>query len=422
MADRSVPVVMVCLLVPQQATSGSAATPVANAPLPSGYGEDLSPWVTSLEYEESEKKDDVCKIQLRNNDLRFFDHDVFTKGTKLLVTWGYAGHTVPPRVVTVQKCTGSLTLTVEARGAGALLNKQNKSRVFTSMTRSQVVAQIAKENGYEAEVQYIERTTMVYPHITQAGQTDAQFLKKLANQERFEFYPDFDGLHWHPRRVGQKPCRVLQYYLPPLVGDVITFSVDNDISGKPGQIATAGRDPLNKKDVGGSASDSETQRNTTSTSIEVIDQRTGASHTGQVNVASAETRTTAETDNTSAKKVADGSFLRTQQAAVLLSLDIVGDPGLLSKSVVKVDGISKRLSGRYFVISIAHKVEPGSGFGQKLKTRADGTSGAKAAASEAKPNTQQASNDPNALNPVEVIDPRTGAASVQYRDTRGRQN
>jgi hypothetical protein len=93
---------------------------------------------------------------------------------------------------------------------------------------------------------------------------------------------------------------------------------------------------------------------------------------------------------------------------------------VLAKTVVEFQGISQRLSGKYFVKEAKHKIDS-SGYTIELKCLRDGTSEVGGAPSAGRPNRETAADaDPNALRPVEVVDPETGATRIEYRDARGR--
>lgn len=417
----------------------------------SGAAADLSLKVLSLEYEESEKKVDKCVLTLDNATLEYFDHPVFEKGTRLRVSWGYAGRMSPVRAVVVQKVTGALTLKVEAQGAGVLMNKVARTRTFENTTRSELVHALAKENGFGDAERHVEETSRVIPVQTQAGQTDFQFLKRLAELEGFEFYVDFDGLHWHPRRLAQKPVRVFQYYLPPGVGDITGFDIDNDVTAKPGAAVVKGRDPLKKTDVSAQADDKTTPRTTLGGIGELLgiappDGKDNAKATTatnlpgevlEVNPKTGETKTvikpagaaSGDVKNTSdpanAKTEAAKTFTKAQQAVVQLKLNLVGDPHLVAKTVVEVRGLGQRLSGKYFISDLKHKVDS-SGYVMEAKSRTDGTNkGTPQANSKAKPNTKQGdakgAND-GTLTETVVVNPKTGEEKTIYKDTRGREN
>lgn len=388
-------------------------------PPPEPAPTDISSNVLSFEYEESEKKADQLTLTLRNDDLSYFDSPLFEKGTTLLVGWGYVGALAPMREVLVQKVTGARVLKLVAQSKSVLMNKKTRVRVFENKTRSEIARLLAEENGYGAALQDIEATDIRKGAINQAAQTDAQFLKRLADQEGFEFYVDFDGFHWHRRRFNQKPLRVLQYFLPPDVGDIVDFNIENDVTAKPGAVIVKGRNPLDKKGISVTADNTNTKRDTLAPVLMLLDTRTGQKTPKTIVTTAEETRTTSETTAAGAKKEADAIYRRTQQTAVQLTMSLVGDPYLVAKSVVEVRGLGKRLSGKYYISEIKHTL--GASYAMSVKAKTDGVHTG-AVPSKGAPNTTQANAaDVGALTTTYVLDERTGQKVAVFKDTRGRQ-
>jgi hypothetical protein len=108
-----------------------------------------------------------------------------------------------------------------------------------------------------------------------------------------------------------------------------------------------------------------------------------------------------------------------QHLTVELSATVLGDPSLLAKTVVEIQGISQRLSGKYYVKEAKHKLD--AGYTVELKCLRDGHGELGGAPSKGKPNRgTAATSDPDALQPVEVVDQETGRTRVEFRDSRGR--
>lgn len=383
-----------------------------------GQRVDLSEQVLSFVYEDSESKADRLVLSVDNWDLRNFDDPVWRKGNVLEVSWGYPGDMAPMRSVVIQKVTGFQTLHVEGHAQSVLMNKLARCRTFEHLTRSDVVRQIAQENGYGPDRQDIEQTVHVLPLVTQARMTDAQLLRRLADREGLEFYVDFDGLHFHQRRLGQRPARVLRWFTAPQIGEILTLNIENDVTAKPGAVNVRGRDPLQKKDIDERGSNTRTQRDSLAPVIELVDPETGATRLERRNISEA-IRSTAEPSSTTAKREADARYRRAQHLTVELPVTVLGDPSLLAKTVVEMQGISQRLSGKYYVKQAKHMID--AGYTVELKCLRDGHSELDGAPSKGKPNRGSAAdNDPNALRPIEVVDPETGRTRIEYRATHGR--
>lgn len=396
-------------IVQQGASSNSTPTRI-----------DLTETATSMTYEEDEKAADKLTLQINNFDLIEFDRPYWRKGNLVEVAWGYPGRMTPTRSALIQNVKGFQALTIEALGKGIAMHKEQKSRSFVGKTRSQVAAAIAAENGYGPSVQHIEETGVVYDSIEQVRETDASFLMRLAKREGFEFFVDFDGFHWHRRKLGQPAVREYEFYTDPTMGDIYSINVENDVTTKPAAITMVGRDLLEKKDIKVQASESDTKRIGLAPALEVVDPRTGAS-TLQAGTGQSLLLHTTEPNASSAKRVADGIYQNSILTTVELSVVAVGDPEQLAKTIVTMKGI-RSLSGNYYVPNVKHTVD-GSGYKMTMKMKRDGRTMLQPAGApaKAKQNDTPAANDPNQLQPREVVDGRTGQTQIQYVPANGRQ-
>jgi phage protein D len=335
--------------------------------------------VLSLEYTEDEKKVDVLKLTVRNENLANFDNPIWKQGNELTVAWGYVGEMTFPHKTTIQKVTGFTTLTVEAHGPETKLNKIRKCKTFLATSRSSLVRRIMADAGFNGNQVHITDTVEVHETITQARETDAQFLRRLSRIEGLEFFADVDGMHFEQRRLGQKPKKRVHYYAQvegePYRGDVISANVSNDVFAKPGakagKIRVMGRDPRTKKNFEVVGSEPTTVRDKLGPVSLVVSEEEGKS-TLEVNNAMEDTRPTTSSEAT-AKREADGAYRNAQLQTVELALTLVGDPFIRATDVIEVRGISKRLSGNYFVQQVSHKV--GSGYVCTLKCKSDSEHG-----------------------------------------------
>lgn len=403
--------------------------------------EELETRITELRYVDEERRADKLSLSVDNFNLALFDDPAFKRGMQLEVSWGYPNNMAPSRLCVVQRITGGQVLKVEALAESILLHRETSTRVFENVRRSDVVRTIARERGYGDEVVDIEETPVVYPRIAQSGLTDAQLLVRLARQEGFEFYVDQTGFHWHRRRVGQRPVRVLHWFTDPNQGDIVSFNVDNDITARPGRVRRRGRDPLEGADIDESADDaSDAGRETLSPIRIVVDPETRQTRT-EVLTGSEETRPTTAPDAASARREAVGRFRRVQQTAIKMSMTVIGDPSLLAKTVVEVRGMGQRLSTRYYVKKVEHVIS-GGGYVCNLELVSDGDGGHSTESRAARglellepgpqtagrPNTAEpapgaettgGAEEGEPLEPHVVVDPETRRTRTEYRDRRG---
>lgn len=200
----------------------------------------------SFEYEDSDGKADRVRLSLRNDDLVLFDDGAIAPGAALLVSWGYPDALSVPRSVVLGRARGGkgrgsakgfTTLNVEARAGAVALDRLPRTRAWRAMTRAAVVRAIAGEYGFGTPD--VEDSAVVLDTVSQASETDAQFLRRLADAEGFVFYLDESGLHWHQRRLDRKPDFALSWG----AGDIIDLSFDHNLWSAPASVTARAVDP-----------------------------------------------------------------------------------------------------------------------------------------------------------------------------------
>ncbi|HEU4406557.1 MAG TPA: contractile injection system protein, VgrG/Pvc8 family [Polyangiaceae bacterium] len=402
--DRSAPGVRLSLVAAPNAASV--------APL------DLGGRLVGFTYEDSDEKADKLTLELDNFDLALFDREELFGGALLEASWGYPGVMAPPRRAVVKSVKGFTTLTVEAQALSALMNKRAKTRRFEGATRADVVRQVAAEYGYAGGLLDVEDTGERYDVVNQAGETDARFLKRLAEREHFQFYVDAGGLHFHRRRQEAPPARVFTWYVGPGSGEVLSVRVESDLARRVGAARVRGRDPLRKETLDASSNAASAPRATLGDVVEVVDPETGATALQQRN-ATANVAPTSASSAGRAQREADARFVKAERDAVKLSLQVVGDPTLAAKTVVEVRGISALLSGKYYVREVKHTLG-GGGYVCDLTLTRDGKGTPAGAEGRGRPQGGAKNAYPTpapgdgSMQAFETIDPETGASVTQY--------
>ena len=315
---------------------------VANA---DGGGEhDVTERVLSLTYEDNEAKADKLTLVVDNFDLSNFDAPIWKTGNEVEVTWGYEGNMSPPRKARITSVKGGSQLTVEALDPSIIMNKVQRVRTWKDMTRSEVAAAIADEYGYPEDRHFVDDTEEKLPQITQARMTDAQLLRDMANREGFEFYVDFDGFHFHTRKLGQRPLRKFTYYTGDEAKDILSWTVENDLyAKKAGGVTAQGIDPKTKKPIEATAdhaSDKKPGIAPEKSIITGISTRDGSS-TGDLvkEQGSAAVVRTTEKTQAAAERAVQGAWKKNQMNAVELTFEAVGDPQMLAKATIEMAGI-----------------------------------------------------------------------------------
>ena len=284
---------------------------------------DVTDRVLTLEFEDNERKVDRLKLTIWNEDLSAFDDPIWAVGNIINFSFGYAGLMAPVREAVIRKFSGGRSIAIEAHARAVLMDTVPRRRTFENMTHAEIVRQIAGENGYTSEDVLFIDDTEDRPELTaQSNFTDAQFVRKLAHRNEFEFFVDFDGFHFHPRRVGQKPLKRVVYYTGAGQGDIINFNVTSNLTRLPGSVRIKSRNPRTKETIDKEASnDTDKDRDVLAKEVFVQDPATGKlvsqSRTASEAVVADEASSEEEAD-----RKAKGKYRRSQQKAVKMDLSL----------------------------------------------------------------------------------------------------
>ncbi len=248
---------------------------------------------------------------------------------------------------------------------------------------------------------------------TQAAETDAAFLTRLAKRHGLQFYVDGQGVHFKARNLTQAPVRSYTWYNGDgHEAEFIDFEIENDVTARAGRITKKGFDPLAKKVISHTADNDSTKRPGTAPVVEILDAKTGAL-TLQKRAAEEHTEHSSEPALAGLKGQTQGAYRQTQHHTVKLSFTCVGDPNVLGKRIVEFNGIGKRLSGRYYVKEVTHTID-NSGYVIKGKAHTDGHGGY--GANNAKSKAALNKKDPTEkLEVLQKLDKQTGVLTDTYR-------
>lgn len=332
---------------------------------------DESTRVLSLRFEDDEQKPAKLTLTIENQDLVHLDLPLWRNGNVVEFQFGYVGNMSPPRTAVIQSVKGFTTLTVEAQGSDTLMNRRTREdRVFENMKRSDAVREVLREYGYTDDQLRIEDTKVVHPQITQGPATDYAFIKQLAWREGFEFFIDFDGVHFHKRELGQRPIKAYRWFTEQKKGELLSVSIEDDLSGpqkKVGAIVVRGRDPMTKESFEVRADNDSVQRKTLMPVMSVLAVSAGTQAGGNAAqlallgaVGSEVTMVSNEVTRALAERQAAAHFEKVQMRATKLTLSVLGEPNLIAKSVIDVQGIGQTYSGLYYVRTATHEVQPGA--------------------------------------------------------------
>jgi len=391
---------------------------------------DVSERVESFMYLDRSTKADRLEIKVNNSDLRYFDDPVFRKGVLLEVAWGYPGDMSASRWCVIKKAKGGVDLTIEGLSQGILLHQVKKCRVWKNVTLQDLADKMQAE--YQ-DIMFVAGAMQDYPkvldtpvtnlkiiHATQAAVTDAEFLARQARKFGYIFRvdPQTGKIRFHSvdTLLKKPPMRTITWRGG--TGDWENFNLDNDITALFGSVIMKGIDTKTGAEVGGKASNKETKRTGLSQTVEICDQTTGVYAHEQRNISeSVETGTAAEAGKEQLQLKAEGKFKASQRVHLKVEGTLIGDPQLAAMQNIEVNGLGKRLSGKYHLIQVRHKIEKGA-YRTDFVMKRDGDGGYSASpnvVNDASQNkTKAVDTDVDKVEQQEFFDQPTGQVHYEF--------
>ena len=321
-----------------------------------GANVDLSSRALRLTYEDRDDAVDKVTVQLANHDLWLLDQPALLGGALWQVAWGTAGAMARPRAVQVRTVRGLEVVVIEGHAHHATMDQTARSRVYEGLTRSQIMAQVAARHGYEGSLARITATTERLPAVHQVAETDARFLRRMAQAEGFTLCLDEERLVIAPPSALGEVVRTFTWRPGRAQGDVLALSVESDLRLAVGHVEVRGRDPREKRTVVATATRTADEARTFAQVFDQVDAETGRTTTRQRSAPAALVQPAAISSVGSAQRQAAARLRRLDGDAIRVTLRVVGDVSLRARQVVALAGAGARVSGRYVVRSARHEL------------------------------------------------------------------
>lgn len=177
---------------------------------------ELKRFITLVEFEESDEEANLARISVTDPDYNFLNATNLTKKMKVKLWMGYEKKmrlVLDGEVSHLEADLGSdgmPTLVIGCVDTSNAMTYTKKSRKWTSKRATDVVRAIAREYGYNTSIP--EETTVI-DEITQEEETDAQVLKRLADDEGFQLYINSENKTiYFGRRFSNTAIKDYLYY------------------------------------------------------------------------------------------------------------------------------------------------------------------------------------------------------------------
>lgn len=318
---------------------------------------DLRGAILSIEWEEATEGHSTLRLEIENDDLRWFDTALFLPGNRLTFSLGYPESMTPSRTYSVRSIRGFRTLQVEGADEAVQLSQTARTEVYPHKTYSEVAREVAGRAGFSEVIIDDLPPTLRHEEVVQSNESDAQFLQRLALGADFVFRTEGSRLRFHRPRLEAAPATLISYFTG---GQVLDATFDMDLLNLAPEVVARGFDPKEKRGfevrVDAATADRTTLGKTTVYALlqegpegSLVRIERPAGESGPVVGTAAPTPELAEGE-------AQAHFNATEREQDQAELRVLGDPALRAGALVTLEGFGRLLDGNYYVVKAAHRV------------------------------------------------------------------
>jgi phage protein D len=251
------------------------------------------------------------------------------------------------------------TVTVRGYDLGHRLTRTWRTQSFTTMKESAIVQQVASAAGLRAVV---KDSRVVLEYVLQSNQTDLEFLRSRARAYGWEVFVRDKALHVRPPAITDPPAQELT------VGtEIAEFTPRLSSMGQVAGVVTRGWDVKQKREIYGKAVPGQLASTMGARSSGPATAKRAFGAGAMVSTDLAPT-VAAHADAMSVDRLN-----RSALAFVRGEASGAGMPRLEVGTVVQIAGAGTRFSGAYYVTTVTHTLDAGTGFRTSFEVRRNGS-------------------------------------------------
>lgn len=286
--------------------------------------------------------------------VKWIDEDLFQEGSAVEISMGYRDR--------LQKLfAGEITglepefrmgqpplLVVRGHDRRHRLMRGRKTRTFLNMKDSEIASRIAGEAGLSPQV---EDSAVTLDYVIQHNQTDLEFLGARARRIGYELVVADRTLQFRRRRHRESEVLTLNREV-----ELLEFNPRLTTMRQAPEVELRGWNPKDKREITSRSGPSDESSQMSGEALGPAATRDAFGDCRQVSV-SEPVQGQEEAD-----QVARGKLREMALSYVTGDGFCIGMPELRAGTVVKVEGLGSRFSGRYYVTSTDHSFKPGTGY------------------------------------------------------------
>jgi phage protein D len=291
--------------------------------------------------------------------VQWSDDAQFSPGNEVKIKLGYGRQT---KTVIIGEITGlepeftadrAPRLVVRGHDFSHRLMRGTKTRSFTRMRDSDIVAQVARSAKLNVQA---NRTSELLEYVLQRNQTDLAFIRDRAARIGYEALVDGTTLIFRPLKPQGRAVLTLER------SDLLEFFPRLSTLGQVNEVEVRSWDAQQKKPaVIGKATDSDVVAMGTTRGTEVTRQEFGKTTYTVIDQGAVNPQ--------EAQAIAQGQLNRIALDYITGEGACQGTTQLRAGRMIQIEGIGKRFSGIYYVTATTHRYELGEGYRTEFSVR-----------------------------------------------------
>ncbi|NOS89429.1 MAG: phage late control D family protein [Methylococcaceae bacterium] len=250
-------------------------------------------------------------------------------------------------------------LTVLGYDRGHRMMRKRKTMSFTQLKDSDIAAQIAGQYGFRSN---ITDTNIQLAYVLQHNQTDFEFLRQRAQRIGYELGVNDQTLYFRPRNnAGQEVLTLTREV------ELLEFYPRLSTIGQLENVTIQTWDPKTKDVVSSQIADA-------ASLVNAANPGTGAVRKAFPNNSGGVSTDLAISSQSEADQIANAWFKEMALSYVTGEGLCIGTPKLRAGSLVSIEGLGARFSGRYYVTGTEHSYKPTKGYRTAFSFKRDATS------------------------------------------------
>ena len=317
-------------------------------------GENERDLILEVIVRQEQEGPDRCEIHLNNKEGRWSEDDV-AAGKKLEVSFGYGSSFTKVFAGEVIGSNSSMqekeASTWVVRGTDPL-HKATRTKVvktWQDVKDSDLASEIAGKYGLSADV---DDSGFTNPYVIQNNETDLEFLNRRAHRIGFEVSSNKDGkLIFKKPEVDGSTVAKIKYD-----DNLKRTHFNMSTSGQPSKVKVRAWNPGEKKAFTAEAGSSD-----------VLSTMGGGQSGPDEGGEFGDTEHSCVVDPVFSQEeieaIAKGIINTMALNYVTLEGEAIGDPKIQARSVVELEAVGERFSGKYYVVQAIHRLYSGSSAG-----------------------------------------------------------